>query len=94
MSVAFSLCLAFATYTPSASAFQYDGNTEVVARIETAPSEATQPATDGDSTDDNDVSTEDIIFDCITVSFLLFLFSALVILLCCRNSRRTKVSKD
>lgn len=84
-----SVCLAFAAYTPPASAVQYDGSTEVLARIETASSEATQPTADGSSpayADDSDVSTGDIAFGGIITALVLFLFSALVILVCNRRS--------
>lgn len=92
--LALSVCLVFATYIPSVSAAQYDGSTEVLARIETSQSEATQPVTEGGgfvSDDNNHVSTGDIIFGWIIVSFVLFIFSALVILC---SKKRTKAGNN
>ena len=83
------VCLLFLGYlifvisSVSVFAIQNDGSTEVIAHIETLPTEATQPVTDSTNSsvtyDESTVSTGDIISGCAIISFALFVLSILII---------------
>ena len=93
--IAVSSILFISSITPSA--VRNDGSTEVIAHIETSPTEATQPSADNNSSsvpcDENDVSTGDMSSGDILFLLILILISALVIFLCSKNSNN-KFSKD
>lgn len=62
-----------------------DGNTEVIAHIETAPSETTHIDTNDNSSDlqdDSNVLTGDAVYVCIVIALFVLMISTLVIFLC------------
>lgn len=67
---------------------------EVIAHIETAPAETTQPATDSGSTvppDNGSISTGETVSACVVISLLLLIISALVIYICNKNDKRSRI---
>ena len=95
------LCLLFVaicsvpfTTSLSADAVHTDGSMEVIAHIETAPSETTQPATHSGSTvppDNGSISTGETVSACVVISLLLFIISVLVIYFCRKNDRSNNI---
>lgn len=81
------LCLLFV-------AVQTEGSMEVIAHIETAPAETTQPVTDNGSSaeqDVNSISTGETVSACVVISSLLFIISVLVICFCRKNDRSNSI---
>ncbi len=85
-----TVCLIFFMTSMTAFAAHTDGSTKVTASIETASTETTQFVTDGDSNsnlqDESNVSTGDIVSDCVTIILLALVVSMIVIFLCSNKS--------
>ncbi|MGN0462948.1 MAG: hypothetical protein ACI4HZ_10970 [Ruminococcus sp.] len=67
---------------------------EVIAHIETAPAETTQPATESGSTvppDNGSVSTGETVSACVVISLLLLIISAFVIYICNKNGKTKSI---
>lgn len=81
-----SVFLTLFTFSLTASAARYEGNTDVFAHIETSPAETTQPVTNGDThasdqSDDAYVSTGQIVSVCVIAAVILLVISILIICL-------------
>lgn len=87
------LCLLFVAacsilFMASFNAFaaHNDGSTKVTARIEAASTEASQPVTGEDDNsvpqDSSNISTGNIISDCVIVTLLILLLSMFAVLMC------------
>lgn len=96
------LCLLFVAicsilFTTSLTAFavRNEGNMEVIAHIETAPDETTQPVTDSTQSyieqDESNISTGETVSACVVISLLLFIISVLVIYFCRKNDRSNNI---
>ena len=96
------LCLLFVAicsilFTTSLTAFavRNEGNMEVIAHIETAPDETTQPVTDSTQgyigQDESNISTGETVSACVVISLLLFIISVLVIYFCRKNDRSNNI---
>lgn len=85
-------CLTFVICPLSVFAVRNDGNTEVIAHIETTPTEITQPVTDDTSScvfyDENNVATGDRINISVIISFILLIISVLTIYVCNKINRQ------
>ncbi|MGN0558079.1 MAG: hypothetical protein ACI4IS_01345 [Acutalibacteraceae bacterium] len=82
------------TTSLTAVAVQLDGSMEVIAHIETAPDETSQPATDSGSTavpDEGNVLTGEAISACVVISLLLLEISVLVIYICNKNDKSNSI---
>ncbi|MGN0459375.1 MAG: hypothetical protein ACI4HL_00510 [Ruminococcus sp.] len=67
---------------------------EVIAHIETAPAETTQPATESGSgvvPDNGSVSTGEKVSACVVISLMLLIISALVIYFCRKNDKTNSI---
>ncbi|MGN1466682.1 MAG: hypothetical protein ACI4W1_00085 [Ruminococcus sp.] len=89
-----AVCSVLFTTTLTAVAVQTDGSMEVIAHIETAPVQTTQPVTDNGSSaeqDVNSISTGGAISVCVVISLLLLIISVLVIYFCRKNDRSNSI---
>lgn len=82
----------------TAFAAHTDGNTEVVAHIETCTIETTQTYTDNANAsvtdDENNISTGDMIFVSAAISFILLLISLFVLILCNKCNAHTEIRRN
>lgn len=82
----------------TAFAAHTDGNTEVVAHIETRTIETTQAVTDNTNAsvtdDENNISTGDMIFVSAAISFILLLISLFVLILCNKCNAHTEIRRN
>lgn len=96
------LCLLFVAvcsvlFTTSLTAFavRNEGSMEVIAHIETAPDETTQPVTDSTQgyieQDESNISTGEAISVCVVISSLLLIISVLVIYFCTKNDKSNSI---
>lgn len=96
------LCLLFVAicsilFTTSLTAFavRNEGSMEVIAHIETAPDETTQPVTDSTQgyieQDESNISTGEAVSVCAVISSLLLIISVLVIYFCTKNGKRNSI---
>lgn len=96
------LCLLFVAvcsvlFTTSLTAFavRNEGGMEVIAHIETAPDETTQPVTDSTQgfieQDESNISTGEAVSACVVISSLLFIISVIVIYFCRKNDRSNSI---
>ena len=89
-----AVCSVLFTTTLTAVAVHTDGSMEVIAHIETAPDETSQPTTDSGSTvvpDSGSVSTGEAISACFVLSLLLLVISVLVIYFCRKNNKSNSI---
>lgn len=82
----------------TAFAAHTDGNTEVVAHIETCTIETTQTYTDNTNAsvtdDENNISTGDMIFVSAAISFILLLISLFALILCNKYNAHTEIRRN
>lgn len=96
------LCLLFVAvcsilFTTSLTAFAVhnEGSMEVIAHIETAPDETTQPVTDSTQgyieQDEINISTGEAVSVCAVISSLLLIISVLIIYFCTKNDKSNSI---
>ncbi len=90
-----AVCSVLFTTTLTAVAVQTDGSMEVIAHIETAPAQTTQPVTDSTQSnikqDESNISTGETVSAYVVISLLLFIISVLVIYFCRKNDRSNSI---
>lgn len=90
-----AVCLIVFMTSMTAFAAHTDGNTEVVAHIETCTIETTQAVTDNANAsvmdDENNISTGDMIFVSAAISFILLLISLFVLIICNKYNAHTEI---
>lgn len=93
-----AVCLIVFMTSMTAFAAHTDGNTEVVAHIETCTIETTQAVTDNANAsvtdDENNISTGDMIFVSAAISFILLLISLFVLILCNKCNAHTEIRRN
>lgn len=93
-----AVCLIVFMTSMTAFAAHTDGNTEVVAHIETCTIETTQAVTDNTNAymtdDENNILTGDIIFVSAAISFILLLISLFVLILCNKCNSHMEISRN
>ncbi len=93
-----AVCLIVFMTSMTAFAAHTDGNTEVVAHIETCTIETTQAVTDNANAsvmdDENNISTGDMIFVSAAISFILLLISLFALILCNKYNAHTEIHRN
>lgn len=90
-----AVCSILFTTSLTAFAVRNEGSMEVIAHIETAPDETTQPVTDSTQgyieQDESNISTREAISVCVVISSLLLIISVLVIYFCTKNDKSNSI---
>lgn len=93
-----AVCLIVFMTSMTAFAAHTDGNTEVVAHIETCTIETTQAVTDNANAsvmdDENNISTGDMILVSAAISFILLLISLFALILCNKYNAHTEIHRN
>ena len=93
-----AVCLIVFMTSMTAFAAHTDGNTEVVAHVETCTIETTQAVTDNANAsvmdDENNISTGDMIFVSAAISFILLLISLFALILCNKYNAHTEIHRN
>lgn len=86
-----AVCSILSTTSLTAFAGHNEGSMEVIAHIETAPDETTQPVTDSTQgyieQDESNISTGEAVSVCAVISSLLLIISVLIIYFCTKNDK-------
>lgn len=90
-----AVCTVLFTASLTAFAVRNEGSMEVIAHIETAPAQTTQPVTESTTSyteqDESNISTGETVSACVVISLLLFIISVLVIYFCRKNDRSNNI---